>query len=151
MKMQLTMIFQFLLSLVLGGLLGFEREISYKSAGIRTFAAVCGGACLFGILSCYVAQVTGITAANVTHDPSRIAAQVVTGVGFLGAGLMFREGDATKGLTTAASLWASAAIGLTVAFSLYFVAITATLLLFAILLLSHSKIWLYLSPKRKNH
>lgn len=151
MKMQLTMIFQFLLSLVLGGLLGFEREISYKSAGIRTFAAVCGGACLFGILSCYVAQATGITAANVVHDPSRIAAQVVTGVGFLGAGLMFREGDATKGLTTAASLWASAAIGLTVAFSLYFVAITATILLFVILLLSHSRVWLYLSPKRKKH
>lgn len=151
LKLQMMMVLQFFLALLLGGLLGYEREISYKSAGIRTFAAVCAGSCLFGMLSNYIPPLIGSTVgASIVHNPARIAAQVVTGIGFLGAGVMFREGATTKGLTTAASLWASAAIGLTVSCSLYFVAIATTILLFFILLISHSKLWLHLSPKRKH-
>ena len=143
---QLVMIAQICLALLLGGLLGFERESAEQNAGIRTYAAVCVGSCLFGILSIHV-PVLG--AANAIHNPSRIAAQVVTGVGFLGGGVMFREGAGTRGLTTAASLWASAAIGLAISFRLYFVAIICTLLLLMMLFLSKTRLWQLMSPKYK--
>jgi putative Mg2+ transporter-C (MgtC) family protein len=143
---------QFMLALFLGGLLGYEREISSKSAGIRTFASVCAGSCLFGILSNYVPPALGMhMLPNVMYNPSVISAQIVSGIGFLGAGIMFREGMNTSGLTTAASLWASAAIGLTVAYSLYVLAIMTTFLLFSVLMMSHLKFWLILSPKRKKY
>lgn len=149
-KMQLIMAAQFLLSMVLGGMLGYEREMSFKSAGIRTFAAVCAGSCLFGILSNYIpVDLWNQGATNVMHNTSRIAAQVVSGIGFLGAGLMFREGDTTRGLTTAATMWASAAIGLAVSYELYIIAILATLMIFFILIASHTKMWPKVSPKRK--
>lgn len=150
---QTIMFGQIMLSLLLGGLLGYERERADKSAGIRTFALVSAGSCLFGILSLCIPPFlfSGVATANIdiTHTPSRIAAQVVSGIGFLGAGVMFHEGATVRGLTTAASLWASAAIGVAVAYSLYFIAVASTFIFFGMLLLYKSPMWVAVSPKRK--
>ena len=148
LKLQGIMLLQLLLSIILGGILGFEREFSSKNAGIRTFSLVCAGSCLFGILSIYLPP---IFAPNVIHNPARIAAQVVSGIGFIGAGLVFHEGHSVRGLTTAASLWACAAIGVAISFSLYLVAIGCTLMLVFMLYIVKLKIWNLMSPKQNRH
>ena len=97
----------------LGGVVGLERELDEKSAGLRTHVLVCVGSTLFTLVSAYGFHdflVSG--SAIVRTDPSRIAAQIVTGIGFLGAGVIFRQGGSVRGLTTAASLWIVAAIGM---------------------------------------
>jgi putative Mg2+ transporter-C (MgtC) family protein len=97
----------------LGGAIGFERELDEKAAGLRTHMLVSLGAALFTMVGAYGFHdfLTG-GAAVVRADPGRIAAQVVTGIGFLGAGVIFRQGFTIRGLTTAASLWVVAAIGM---------------------------------------
>lgn len=100
------------LSLVLGGVLGMERQYHDKPAGFATNCLICLGAMLFTILSEYMGQQGG--------DPGRIAAQVVTGVGFLGAGSIWRDGNKISGLTTAAGVWLVAAIGMAVGYGQYF-------------------------------
>jgi putative Mg2+ transporter-C (MgtC) family protein len=104
---------------VLSGIIGFERETRHKAAGLRTHMLVAMGAALFTILS---------GSAFDQGDPSRIAAQVVTGVGFLGAGAIFRSGANVHGLTTAAGLWAVAAIGMAAGAGLELGALVATAL-----------------------
>jgi len=99
-----------LLGLGLSAVIGIEREIRHKSAGLRTHALVGTGAALFMVVSKYgFADVTG--ADHVVLDPSRIAAQIVSGIGFLGGGLIFVRRDAVRGLTTAAGIWLAAAVG----------------------------------------
>lgn len=122
----LEMLFQLVLAAILGGLLGFERERIGKSAGFRTYMLVCVGTTLFTIVSIY-----GFSQYGGVIDPSRIAAQIITGIGFIGAGLIiFREGR-VEGLTTAAGLWIVAAIGMAIGVKFYFVAIfTAIFTLF---------------------
>jgi putative Mg2+ transporter-C (MgtC) family protein len=116
---------------VLGSLIGFERERLLWAAGIRTHMLVCVGACLFMIVSAYgFAPALG---PNVVLDPSRVAAQVVSGIGFLGAGAILARGEIVKGLTTAASIWTVAAIGLAVGAGLYFAAAVSTAVILAIL------------------
>jgi len=100
------MVFRLLLAGVLGGLIGFEREAHGRPAGLRTHILVALGAALFTIVS------DSYTGAR--SDPSRIASQIVTGIGFLGAGTIIRQGSIVRGLTTAASLWTTAAIGMAV-------------------------------------
>lgn len=112
------------LAAALSGLIGFEREHRQKAAGLRTHMLVGLGAGLFTLIS-------GI--AFDTGDPSRIAAQVVSGVGFLGAGAIFREGASVRGLTTAAGLWAVAAVGMTAGAGLLMGAALATAIAFVIL------------------
>jgi putative Mg2+ transporter-C (MgtC) family protein len=120
-----------LVAAVLGSLIGFERERLLWAAGIRTHMLVCVGACLFMIVSAYgFAPVLG---PNVVLDPSRVAAQVVSGIGFLGAGAILARGEIIKGLTTAASIWTVAAIGLAVGGGLYFAAGVSTAVILAIL------------------
>lgn len=102
----------------LTGLLGVEREIRRKEAGLRTFTLVGIGAALFTVIGPLV--VTG------TADVTRIAAQVVSGIGFIGAGLIFRQGSHTKNLTTAAGVWAAAAIGMAAGMGLFILASGAT-------------------------
>lgn len=117
-----------LLAVFLGLAIGTERSIvAQQRAGMRTFALVSLGACAFVLAGAAVnMQYLGL----VNFDPSRIAAGIVQGVGFIGAGLIFMRGDSVHGITTAAGLWVSAAIGVLVAFSLYAVAIfTAALTL----------------------
>lgn len=120
-----------LVAAVLGSLIGFERERLLWAAGIRTHMLVCVGACLFMIVSAYgFAPVLG---PNVVLDPSRVAAQVVSGIGFLGAGAILARGEIVKGLTSAASIWTVAAIGLAVGGGLYFAAGMSTAIIIAIL------------------
>ena len=98
---------------VLGGAIGAEREIREREAGLRTHMLVAVGAALFTLVSAYGwADFHFSQKSGVTYDPSRIAAQIVTGIGFLGAGAIIRQGLSVRGLTTAASLWVVAAIGL---------------------------------------
>lgn len=133
------MFFRVIVACFLGGLIGWERERhrNIVSAGIRTYGAIALGACAFGILSYYVTDT----------DPSRIAAQVVTGIGFLGGGIIFRQGDYVTGLTTAATLWATAAVGLAVAFGLYFVGLLIAILIFLLLYLPRMAWWKKISAK----
>jgi len=121
-----------MLAAVLSGLIGVERERLLWAAGLRTHMLVGVGACLIVIVSAFgFSDVLG--AHNVVLDPSRIAAQVVSGVGFLGAGTILLRGEVIKGLTTAAGLWAVAAIGLAVGSGLYVAGIATTAILLAIL------------------
>lgn len=105
---------------LLGAVLGLERERERRPAGLRTHLLVCVASCLFGMLS--------LVAAGTEHDSGRIAAQVVTGIGFLGAGAIMRHGSTVRGLTTAATLWMAAAIGLTLGLGWYPAALVATVL-----------------------
>ena len=101
------------LAAVLGGAIGLERELREREAGLRTHLLVSVGAALFTLVSAYAwTDWTFSTADGLVFDPTRIAAQIVTGVGFLGAGAIIRQGLAVRGLTTAASLWLVAAIGM---------------------------------------
>jgi putative Mg2+ transporter-C (MgtC) family protein len=107
----------------LGGLIGLERELDEKAAGLRTHMLVAVGSALFTMVGAY--GFTDFPASQV--DPSRIAAQVVTGIGFLGAGIIFRQGFTIRGLTTAASLWLVAAIGMAAAAGFWKGAVIATI------------------------
>jgi putative Mg2+ transporter-C (MgtC) family protein len=122
------------MSVVLCGIIGFEREMRGRAAGLRTHILVGLSSCLLMIVSIFVAQSFGEPH---MFDPGRIAAGVVTGIGFLGAGTIIRFGESIKGLTTAASLWAVAALGLAVGVGFYIAAYIATaLMLITLLILS---------------
>ena len=108
------MIVKILLAMILGGVMGLERQYNDKPAGYATNSIICVGATLFTILSLYMAQLGG--------DPGRIAAQIVSGVGFLGAGAILREGNKISGLTTAAAVWLVAAVGMAIGFGQYLLA-----------------------------
>jgi len=111
------------LAALLGGLVGVEREVHSQPAGLRTHMIVCVGSCLIMLVSMYMG------AGNPSHsDPARIAAQVVAGIGFLGAGAIMRSGLSVRGLTTAACLWTVAAVGLAVGCGYWKAAVLATLL-----------------------
>lgn len=131
-KTDFLMLGQVILSFILGGVIGFEREFRNSPAGIRTYAAVCMGACVFGLASAHPVMLDYYHS-NV--DPTRIAAQVASGIGFIGAGVIFKEGLNTVGLTTAATLWATAALGLVISFRMYFVATLVVILMLLLLLL----------------
>jgi putative Mg2+ transporter-C (MgtC) family protein len=104
----------------LGGLIGFERELSDQPAGFRTHMLVSLGAALFTVAGAYgVEGVFEAHGATIRYDPTRIAAQIVTGIGFLGAGAIIQQGFSVRGLTTAASLWVTAAVGLSVGLGYY--------------------------------
>ncbi len=118
---------------VLGALIGLERERKNWSAGLRTHMVVCVGACLIMIVSAYGFQDI-LGANNIVLDPSRVAAQVVSGIGFLGAGtIIFQKSGTVRGLTTAAGIWTVAGIGLAVGGGLYLAASITTALILIIL------------------
>jgi putative Mg2+ transporter-C (MgtC) family protein len=121
-----------LLAAGLGSLIGAERERLAWTAGLRTHMLVCVGACLIMIVSAFGFSDI-INSYHIILDPSRVAAQVVSGIGFLGAGSILLRGDVVKGLTTAASLWTVAAIGLAVGGGLYVAALVATAIILVIL------------------
>ena len=116
----------------LGCAIGFERERLLWAAGIRTHMLVSVGACLLMIVSAYGFQ-HAIAEPHVILDPSRVAAQVVSGIGFLGAGAILARGEIVKGLTTAASIWTVAAVGLAVGGGLYLAASASTVIILIIL------------------
>ena len=122
-------LFRLGLAAVLGGAIGFERELREREAGLRTHLLVCVGSALFTIISAYGFH-DFLTSGDqvVRTDPTRIAAQVVTGIGFLGAGAIIRQGLSIRGLTTAATLWVSAAIGMAAGAGYYPGAIIGTVI-----------------------
>lgn len=124
------------LSVLLGGIIGIERESVNRPAGFRTHVLVCTGSTLTMLVSIYMFEKYRLLT---TMDPARIAAQVVSGIGFLGAGTILRVGPTVKGLTTAASLWTVGSIGLAIGCGFYLAAVVATLLTF-ITLMSLSRI-----------
>jgi putative Mg2+ transporter-C (MgtC) family protein len=116
---------QLVLATVLGALVGLERQLSKKSAGMRTFALVSLGAAFFTIISILAGEKFSLELYNIALIPS----QIVLGVGFIGAGLIIFHGSHLRGLTTAAGLWVSAAIGVSIGFGFYSLAIFATILI----------------------
>jgi putative Mg2+ transporter-C (MgtC) family protein len=140
-RLELVLAGRCLLAALLGAFVGWERERTGRAAGIRTYAAVCMGSCVFGLVSLVAAR---------GFDPTRIAAQVASGIGFLGAGVILREMGKIRGLTTAASLWSAAAVGLAVAFGLYLLAVLTSVILFVLLWLSELSSWSSVSPKHRH-
>lgn len=119
-------IFRLLLSMALGMAVGAERKQKGQIAGIRTFSLISMGACLAMLLSIYVPQAyLGLK----NGDPGRIAAQVITGIGFIGGGAMIHLKGAVKGLTTAAGIWMTAIIGMAVGVGMYMISLSATMLI----------------------
>lgn len=117
-----VMIVNLLIAAFLGGLIGLERETGHRPAGLRTMMLVCVGSTLFTLLSIHAFPSAG----DVSN--ARVAAQIVSGIGFLGAGTVWRAQDHVKGLTTAASMWVAAAIGMAVGAGLGILALAGTLL-----------------------
>jgi putative Mg2+ transporter-C (MgtC) family protein len=129
MPAELEMVLRLLLAVALGAIIGFQRERAGKPAGLRTNTLICLGAALFTVISVY-----GFGA-----DPARVAAGIVTGVGFLGAGaIIMRRGEGTvEGLTTATTIWAVAGVGLAAGAGMYLIAAVATALILGVLYLPH--------------
>ncbi len=122
-----------LVSVILGGIIGLERGLKNRAAGFRTYMLVCMGACIVMVTNQYIFQVYG------TGDPVRMGAQVISGIGFLGAGtIIVTARSQIKGLTTAAGLWASACIGLAIGVGFYEVALLGGLCVFLVLTVLHS-------------
>ncbi len=144
-----TVFFRLLLALILGGAIGIEREIRGQPAGFRTHAILSVGSALISIISVLAALNFGV-AGKAAADPMRIAAQIVSGIGFLGAGAILRIGASVKGLTTAASLWATAGVGMACGMGIYSGAFIATgLILVTLFLLGKlEKTYLFTKPKR---
>ncbi|WP_286170036.1 MgtC/SapB family protein [Halocella sp. SP3-1] len=132
MILERDVLINLILALVLSGLIGFERERHERPAGLRTHILVGVGATIIMMVSLSMHKI------HSENDAGRIAAQVVSGVGFLGAGTIIKEGFSVKGLTTAASLWATAAIGLAIGANYYFLAIITTLVVIVTLYLLNS-------------
>lgn len=134
-RVQFIIIGQVILAMILGGLIGFERELANKPAGFRTHTLVAGAACLFMAVAAAAQNYLHLSA-TVVIDPLRVAAAIVTGVSFLGAGTIFRssgENSRVGGLTTAATIWTSAAVGLAVALGQLVAAIGVTVLALIVL------------------
>jgi len=127
---ELEMVLRLLLAAALGAIIGYQRERAGKPAGLRTHILICVGAALFTVASLY--------GFGMTADPARVAAGIVAGIGFLGAGAIIRrEGGIVEGLTTAATIWAVAAIGLAAGAGLYLVSAVTTAVVSIVLLLPH--------------
>jgi len=129
LPVEMIVIVRLLLAVVLGILVGVEREISHKPAGLRTHALVSLGACLFTVISIYYFNM----------DPARVAAGIVAGIGFIGGGSIIATKGQVQGITTAASLWCVAAIGLAAGVGAYVLAVVSTVLVFGILWLKRAE------------
>jgi putative Mg2+ transporter-C (MgtC) family protein len=131
---ELILSFRLVLAGFLGGLIGLDRELTGHPAGARTHATVALGSCLFSLVSLYHGQSVGA-------DQTRIAAQVVSGIGFIGAGVIMRDRFKVKGLTTAASLWTTASIGMAAGYGYYILTFVASGLVLGVLLLQYFSWW----------
>lgn len=131
MDFYLSILTRLVLACVLGGIIGYEREHTNRPAGFRTHILVCVGATLAMVTSDFIFR----TYSENSIDPARLGAQVISGIGFLGAGTIIREGFNVRGLTTAASIWAVACVGLAVGIGFYEGAVGATVVIFITLIL----------------
>ena len=127
MPVELEMVLRIMLAMLLGGIIGFQRGKAEKPAGLRDIVLICAGAAMFTVISIYGFDVA---------DQARIAAGIVTGIGFLGAGAIIRRSEGgVKGVTTAATIWVTAGIGMAAGAGMYIIAPVATFLVMAVLLL----------------
>ncbi len=127
-----------------GGALGLERESNNKSAGLRTHTLVAVSACIFTLISIRIVDSGG------TGDPSRVVGQIVTGIGFLGAGVILHRGANVQGLTTAATIWSSAALGCLSAFGFYWeLAFATVLIIFINTFFKKADIWFLENSKNR--
>ncbi len=127
MPVELEMVLRILLAIVLGGMIGFQRGKAEKPAGLRDIILICAGAALFTVVSIYGFGVV---------DQTRVAAGIVTGIGFLGAGAIIRRGEGgVRGLTTATTIWIAAGIGMAAGAGMYIIASVTTLLVLLVLLM----------------
>lgn len=131
-NVEALMALRVVVAVALGGFVGWERQWHGSEAGIRTYAAVSLGACVFALVS------THVTGGN---NPHVIAAGVVTGIGFLGAGVIVREQGNIAGLTTAATLWSTASVGLAVGYGMYLLGLLVSLIVFGLLAAHHLPGW----------
>lgn len=126
----LKIIIQLFMAVLLAGLLGFERQRAQKPAGLRTYALVGLGACILTIISVNAFdRFIGVA----SFDPSRIISNIIVGIGFIGAGLIFHQGIKVEGLTTATGIWVAAALGIAVGLEMYFLAAAGTIAAFILL------------------
>jgi len=130
--MGIEIICQLILATFLGALIGLEREIKRKEAGLQTYSLLALGTCLFTIIFFELFN-SFFGKTGISFDPSRIIMAIAIGIGFIGAGVIFRQSSGIVGLTTAAGLWVTAAIGIAIGAGLYFLAIFTTFLTFLIL------------------
>ena len=144
-SVEIQSIFRILLAICFGALIGLEREHAHRPAGLRTHILVCLGSCLVMLTSEYIYNRYHQFSPNM--DVARLGAQVISGIGFLGAGTIIRNGSSVKGLTTAASIWAVACIGLATGIGYYFGATVATVVIF--LCLSYIKRFLTFYDNKK--
>lgn len=128
MPVELEMVLRVLLAMVLGGVIGFQRAKAEKPAGMRDIILICSGAALFTVISIY---------GFASDEQARVAAGIVAGIGFLGAGVIMRrgEGGVVKGLTTATTIWVTAGIGMAAGAGMYIIASVTTLLVLVVLLI----------------
>lgn len=134
---EINVIIRVFAAILLGFAIGLEREITNKYAGLRTNILVCVGACIFTIISIYGFPEVSVSGDELgTRDTARVAAQVVTGIGFIGGGTVLRHGANVFGLTTAATLWVSAAIGMACGTGMYPLAILSTVLTVIVLVMA---------------
>jgi putative Mg2+ transporter-C (MgtC) family protein len=131
-RLYFTLILRLVLACILGGIIGYERERTNRPAGFRTHILVCVGAAL---IMCTSEFIFNLYAGRTNMDPARLGAQVISGIGFLGAGTIIREGYNVRGLTTAASLWAVSCVGLSVGIGFYGGAVVSTALIYITLIL----------------
>ena len=136
-EVDLILIARMLLAAICGAFLGYERKHRGKSAGIRTHLVVAAASALMIIVSKYGFNDMVDAAVNYRLDPSRIAAGIVSGVGFLGAGMIFLRRDTPQGLTTAAGIWATSGIGMAIGAGMYTIGISATVLIYIAQLILH--------------
>jgi putative Mg2+ transporter-C (MgtC) family protein len=122
-EIDIITVLRVLLAFVLGGVVGFERERVQRPAGLRTHMLVSAGSACFTVASIY-----GFGELGTVRDPARLAAQIVTGIGFLGAGAIFRTGSTVRGLTTASSIWITASIGIVAGLGMFTLAVFTTAL-----------------------
>jgi putative Mg2+ transporter-C (MgtC) family protein len=131
---ELVMVVRVFGALLIGGLIGFERTFHGRPAGFRTHSLVCVASALLMLVTVYQSQwMTETPLDAIRTDPTRMAQGIMTGIGFLGAGVIFKEGLTVRGLTTAASIWITAAIGILVGIGFYFAAIVGTLATLSVL------------------
>ena len=131
--MEMEIFYQLFLALILGGLIGLDREIKRKEAGLQTYSLVAMGTCLFTIVAFKMVDFFG-EQSSIVFDPARIIQAIAIGIGFVGAGAIFRHGAGVMGLTTAAGLWVTASIGVAVGVRLYVLSIVTTILALFVLI-----------------
>src|SRR5215218_8659104 len=133
---QLAVVSRIAVALLIGGIIGLERTFHGRPAGFRTHALVCVASALLMLVTVYQSEwMTAVPLDAIRTDPTRMAQGIMTGIGFLGAGVIFKEGLTVRGLTTAASIWVTAAIGILVGIGFYFAAVLGTLATLAVLAL----------------